>query len=194
MFEMYFVFAMIWAFGGALCEKDGINYRRNFDKWFKSTWTSVKIPGKGTVYDYFVNPKTQKFQPWAELVTDVDYDSSQPMSTVFVPTAETSSLRFFLDLMVDLRKPIMFVGGAGVGKTQLVKGKLGSLSEEVLSLCISFNYFTGMDVSKVRDSVNASRALCNPFFITAHFSFLLSVILIIPCYLSMQMSCPSRKS
>jgi dynein heavy chain, axonemal len=36
----------------------------------------------------------------------------------------------------------MFVGGAGVGKTQLVKGKLGTLPEEVLSLCISFNYFT----------------------------------------------------
>lgn len=67
--------------------------RRNFDKWFKQTWTSVKIPGKGTVYDYFVNPKTQKFQPWAELVTDIDYDGSKPMSTVFVPTAETSSLR-----------------------------------------------------------------------------------------------------
>lgn len=44
--QMYFVFALIWAFGGALCEKDGINYRRNFDKWFKNTWTSVKIPGK----------------------------------------------------------------------------------------------------------------------------------------------------
>lgn len=27
MFEMYFVFAMIWAFGGALAEKDGIPYR-----------------------------------------------------------------------------------------------------------------------------------------------------------------------
>jgi hypothetical protein len=28
LFEMYFVFAMIWAFGGALVEKDGINYRK----------------------------------------------------------------------------------------------------------------------------------------------------------------------
>ena len=27
LFEMYFVFALIWAFGGALCEKDGVNYR-----------------------------------------------------------------------------------------------------------------------------------------------------------------------
>lgn len=45
----------------------------------QTTWTSVKIPGKGTVYDYFVNPKTQKFQPWAELVTDIDYDGTKPM-------------------------------------------------------------------------------------------------------------------
>jgi dynein heavy chain len=64
------------------------------------------------VYDYFVNAKTGKFQPWAEVVQDVQFTGSQPMSSVFVPTAETSSLRFFLDLMVDLHKPIMFVGGA----------------------------------------------------------------------------------
>ena len=31
-FEQYFYFAMIWAFGGALSEKDGINYRVKFDK------------------------------------------------------------------------------------------------------------------------------------------------------------------
>lgn len=140
-----------------------------------------------------------------------------PMSSLFVPTAETSSLRFFLDLMVGLKKPIMFVGGAGVGKyywlwfvykdmlhdcllmfpvipqqilcchgilsemvacicmcihqhsagsgcqvfvwtlltccclyvrllcagkTQLVKGKLAQLPEDMASLSISFNYFT----------------------------------------------------
>jgi dynein heavy chain len=46
LFEMYFVFAAIWAFGGALVEKDGINYKRNFDKWWKQTWTTVKLPGK----------------------------------------------------------------------------------------------------------------------------------------------------
>jgi dynein heavy chain len=32
--------------------------------------------------------------------------------------------------------------GAGVGKTQLVKGKLACLPEEMMSLGISFNYFT----------------------------------------------------
>ena len=46
---MYFVFAAIWAFGGALVDKDGINYRRNFDKWWKQTWTTVKLPGARVV-------------------------------------------------------------------------------------------------------------------------------------------------
>eukprot|EP00877_Chromochloris_zofingiensis_P015255 jgi/Chrzof1/9984/Cz04g22250.t1 len=162
LFEMYFVFAAIWAFGGALVEKDGINYRRNFDKWWKQTWTTVKLPGKGTVYDYFVNAKTAKFQPWAELVSDVEYDSATPMSTVFVPTAETSSLRFFLDMMVDLHKPIMFVGGAGVGKTQLVKGKLATLSEDMMSLAISFNYFTDVgSFQKVLESPLEKKAGIN---------------------------------
>ncbi|GBF96391.1 dynein heavy chain axonemal [Raphidocelis subcapitata] len=143
LFETYFVFAAIWAFGGALVEKDGIDYRRRFDKWWKTTWTTVKLPGKGSVFDYFVSAKTAKFTPWAELVADTPYDSATtPMGAVFVPTPETASLRFFLDAMVELRKPIMFVGGAGVGKTQLVKGKLAALPEETLALAIAFNYFT----------------------------------------------------
>jgi hypothetical protein len=60
--------------------------------------------------------------------------------------------------MVDLHKPIMFVGGAGVGKTQLVKGKLASLPEEMMSLSISFNYFT--DVISFQKVGGAQRNFC----------------------------------
>lgn len=55
LFEMYFVFAAIWAFGGALVQKDGIDYRRNFDKWWKQTWTSVKLPGKQNGPDLYIH-------------------------------------------------------------------------------------------------------------------------------------------
>eukprot|EP00959_Pyramimonas_sp_CCMP1952_P142935 2992289-Pyramimonas_sp.AAC.1 len=40
VFEMWFVLACVWAFGGALAPKDGIEYRRMFDKWWKQKWTS----------------------------------------------------------------------------------------------------------------------------------------------------------
>lgn len=38
-----------------------------------------------------------------------------------MPTAETAALRYFLDMMVSLGKPIMFVGGAGVGELVLLR-------------------------------------------------------------------------
>lgn len=78
----------------------------------------LRDAGKGSVYDYFVNGKTGKFQPWAEVVQEVQFNGTQAMSSIFVPTAETSSLRFFLDLMMDLHKPIMFVGGEGAEPVQ----------------------------------------------------------------------------
>jgi dynein heavy chain len=114
------------------------------------------------VYDYFVNPKTAKFQPWVELVSDVEYNSTMPMSKMFVPTAETSSLRFFLDMMVEGHKPIMFVGGAGVGKTQLVKGKLATLPEDMMSMSISFNHFTDvLSFQKVGEVAAVLHAPCH---------------------------------
>jgi dynein heavy chain len=36
----------------------------------------------------------------------------------------------------------MFVGGAGVGKTQLVRGKLAELPDNLASVSVAFNYFT----------------------------------------------------
>ena len=141
-FEQYFYFAMIWAFGGGLSTKDGIDYRKKFDKWFKQTWTTVKLP-KGTIYDFAVDSKQQKFKQWDSAST-VDFDSkTMNMASVFVPTVETSSLIFFMDMMLKARKPIMFVGPAGSGKTQVVKGRLGALNpEESLFQTINFNYFT----------------------------------------------------
>jgi hypothetical protein len=115
--------------------------------------------GKGSVFDYVVNGKTGKFQTWAELVVDAPYDGIAPMGSVFVPTAETSSLRYFLDMMIELHKPIMFVGGAGVGKTQLVKGKLATLPDGMMSLSISLNYFT--DVASFQ-KVRSWRCAVNP--------------------------------
>ena len=104
--------SQIWAFGGSLNEKDGINYRKNFDKWFKSAFTTVKFPSKGTIFDYYINFKTAKFAPWSELVTDAEFDSAtMSMGTMFISTPETASLRYFLDMMTTLKKPIMFVGG-----------------------------------------------------------------------------------
>ena len=162
-FESYFVLAMVWAFGGGLAPKDGIDYRKDFDKWWKRTWSAVKFPGKGSVFDYYINAKSGKFAPWADLVPEVEYDSQvTAMSSLFVPTAETSAFTYFLDMMLELKAPIMFVGPAGTGKTALVKGKLASQPEGIMSMNINFNYFTDvLSFQKILESQLEKKAGVN---------------------------------
>jgi len=65
--EYWFVYALIWGIGGALGEKDGLDYRKEFSNWWKGAWkTAVKFPNKGTVFDYYVESKegATKFTEW----------------------------------------------------------------------------------------------------------------------------------
>ena len=65
-----------------------------------------QVPQLGTAFDYYINPKTGKFESWANMLKlkgDADFDSREmSMSTVFVPTSETSSFMYFLDMMLKL--------------------------------------------------------------------------------------------
>lgn len=53
--EFAFVFCLIWAAGGSLQEKDGIDYRRQFNNWWRSEWKVVKFPSKGSIFEYFID-------------------------------------------------------------------------------------------------------------------------------------------
>jgi dynein heavy chain len=115
------------------------------------------------VFDYYINAKSGKFAPWADLVPEVEFDSQvTAMSSLFVPTPETSSFTYFLDMMLELRAPIMFVGPAGTGKTALVKGKLAAQPEGIMSLNINFNYFTDvLSFQKILESQLEKKAGVN---------------------------------
>ena len=65
------------------------------------------------------------------------------MDAVTVPTGETVSIAFYLELLVALKKPALMVGLAGAGKTALVNGKLRSLAEDYNTCSINYNFYTG---------------------------------------------------
>ena len=64
------------------------------------------------------------------------------LQAVLVHTAETVRLRYFMNLLMANRRPLMLVGGAGCGKTVLVNDKLNSMREECLVTTIPFNHYT----------------------------------------------------
>ncbi|XP_038207715.1 dynein beta chain, ciliary [Zerene cesonia] len=140
--DIFFVFACVWAFGSAMFQDTNIDYRVEFSKWWLNEFKTVKFPTGGTVFDYYIDPETKQFTPWTEKITKFELDSDVPLQAVLVPTAETIRIRFFLDLLMKNRHPVMLVGGAGCGKTVLVNEKLQSLPENYAIQSIPFNFYT----------------------------------------------------
>jgi len=143
--ETWFVFCAVWAFGSSLTIRDGEDYRKLFSDFWKSEFKSVRIPARETVFDYWLDPESLSFEVWKNSphFEEIEYDSSVPMQTVTVPTPETASITYWMDLMVERDIPILLAGFAGCGKTQLVQGLLGKLDPAVrLSSNINFNFYT----------------------------------------------------
>lgn len=58
-------------------------------------------------------------------------------------TAETTRVRFFMDLLMENRRPVMLVGNAGTGKTVLVGDKFASMDPDNFMITnVPFNYYT----------------------------------------------------
>ena len=68
-------------------------------------------------------------------------------------SSETVRIKFFLDMLVDRRHPVMLVGGAGCGKTVLVGEKLSQLDENYMVTNVPFNYYYTSEMLQVTRSL-----------------------------------------
>ncbi|XP_078081541.1 dynein axonemal heavy chain 9 [Mustelus asterias] len=143
LYELYFIFAAIWAFGGAMFQDQLVDYRVEFSKWWTSEFKTIKFPSQGTVFDYYIDSETKKFEPWSKLIPKFDLDPDIPLQACLVHTVETIRIRYFMERLLDRRRPVMLVGNAGTGKSVLVGEKLGSLDpDEHMVKNVPFNYYT----------------------------------------------------
>ncbi|XP_026986875.1 dynein axonemal heavy chain 9 [Sagmatias obliquidens] len=142
-YELYFVFAAIWAFGGAMVQDQLVDDRAEFSKWWLTEFKTVKFPSQGTIFDYYIDPETKKFEPWSKLIPQFEFDPEMPLQACLVHTSETIRVCYFLERLLARRRPVMLVGTAGTGKSVLVGARLASLdAEEYLAKNVPFNYYT----------------------------------------------------
>lgn len=142
LYEQYFCFAAIWGFGSACFQDQLLDWRNEFSKSWVSEFRDIKFPSVGTVFSYYIDQKTQEFRPWTELVVKYEMDTDIPLQSTLIPTADTTRLRWFMDLLIERKHPIMLVGGAGSGKSVIVSDKLQSLSVNYAVQNVPFNYYT----------------------------------------------------
>ncbi|XP_074463654.1 dynein axonemal heavy chain 9 isoform X3 [Larus michahellis] len=143
LYELYFVFAAIWAFGGSMFQDQLVDYRVEFSKWWVAEFKTIKFPSQGTVFDFYIDPETKKFEPWSKLIPQFEFDPEMPLQACLVPTAETVRVRYFMDRLLERQRPVMLVGNAGTGKSVLVGDKLSSLDTDTYVVKkVPFNYYT----------------------------------------------------
>ena len=147
-FEACFVFSCVWAFGSVLGCVNGVDYKRSFSTWWKSKWTTVKFPIKGTVFDYKVDLKhaAVSIVPWcspthkAEDIVVKGYASYGIRLCLITP--EIAALSTVLNMLLKKQSACLLLGFAGCGKSSALSIVLKQTSPEVQVLPLVFNYLT----------------------------------------------------
>ncbi|NXB68815.1 DYH9 protein, partial [Struthidea cinerea] len=143
LYELYFVFAAVWAFGGSMFQDQLVDYRVEFSKWWVAEFKTIKFPSQGTVFDFYIDPETKKLEPWSKLIPQFEFDPEMPLQACLVPTAETVRVRFLVARLLQRRRPVLLVGTAGTGKSVLLGDTLCSLdTDRYLVKKVPLNYYT----------------------------------------------------
>ena len=151
VYETFFVFACIWAYGSALFYDGQTDYRSEFTKFFLAQYTSLKLPGAPhcvSVFDYWVDPSTGDWAPWSNLIPTFEMDSDLPLQACLVHNTETIRMKYFVDMLVKQGFPTMLIGLAGTGKTLLFNEKLLHMGEDYSIANIPFNFYYNSEMTQ----------------------------------------------
>ena len=89
LYELYFVFALVWAYGSAIALEANVDHRTEFSKWFMTEFKTIEWPQEGTVFDFYVDEKRQELVSWNERVPKFELDPDVPLQAVLVHTGGT---------------------------------------------------------------------------------------------------------
>ena len=117
LFDLCFVMAFIWSIGGNVADAD----RQKLSDFIKPKLEAIfpqlpKDPDQ-SIFSFTLHRPSLSFVPWACVVTDFQYNRSLPYFELFVPTAETTSIKTVMHALVTVNRNILLSGVTGVGKS-----------------------------------------------------------------------------
>ena len=148
IYEIWFVFALVWSLGSALFHDGSTDYKAEFSKWFMNEFRALEFPQFSSVFDVYVDPSTQQFASWVDKVPKFELDPDMPLQACLVHNSETIRIRFFMDILVNKKFPVMLIGLAGSGKTLMLNEKLGQMDEEFLIANVPFNFYYSAELTQ----------------------------------------------
>jgi dynein heavy chain len=86
--------------------------------------SKMAFPETGSVFDYFFNCTSNKWELWTKKITGFDIPKDAQMHSIIVPTADTVRNAFMLQTLVKNESHVLFSGLTGTGKTVVVQQEL----------------------------------------------------------------------
>lgn len=144
-YDAMFAFAMMWTIGGAIADDKTVNYRKAFNSFMKGLSKAVRFPEAGECYDYRFEPKCRDWVSWEEYVVPYEPVADRMFQNIVISNMELERMKYILQLHTYRKKPVLYVGVAGTGKTTIVKDFLADLTsknEDFISQAINNNNYT----------------------------------------------------
>jgi dynein heavy chain len=144
-YDAMFAFAVMWSIGGAIADDKTVNYRKQFNSFMKGIIKAVRMPDAGDCYDYRYEPTAKDWVPWDKWVIEYAPVAEKMYQNIVVSNMELERMKYILQLHIMRKKPVLYVGVAGTGKTTIVKDYLADLSakdETYTSVSINNNNYT----------------------------------------------------
>jgi dynein heavy chain len=124
MVQKFFVFSLIWSVGATI-EEEG---RNKMDMLFREF--DPQFPSKGTVYEYFIDTKTNLWKPWDEKVNQSwKPNPNTPFYKILVPTVDTVRNSYIISSLIRAKKHVLVVGNIGTGKTATINYVLSQFDD-----------------------------------------------------------------
>jgi dynein heavy chain len=138
IYEGFFIFGMIWSFGGPL-----VDAKIRFNGLLRGMAGRVKFPDGFQVYDYYFHVVQGTWALWSEAVKPFNPEFDGLFANLVVPSAETTRQKFLITVHRKTRRGLVYVGFAGTGKTTIIKDYYAEVDKET-TVCssMSMNSFT----------------------------------------------------
>lgn len=154
--ECYFITSLYWSLGAALVEDSRIR----FDHYVKKLSALPEVSGEGavagpgeipihypTLYEYFFDPDLLKWVPWTDKVPEYEHKVGLKYHEILVPTVDTVRNTWLLELMVKVKRPVVFVGETGTSKTATIQNFLRKLDPDTNVSCTQCERWDNLDPS-----------------------------------------------
>jgi dynein heavy chain len=143
-----FEYSLIWSLGGTLAPSKNSDVMLSFSNAFRKVVPSLGMPDSAeskTIFDYCFDPKSQSYITWADIVKIREpyvHDPELPFYSRINVTVDMMRSIDICKLLLHNKHPVMICGGAGTGKSQLLQRALKQVSDDIMPVGVSLNFYT----------------------------------------------------